>query len=233
MAEEIIVPNYRHELKYIVSSAEIELLKIRLNGIMQKDSHVLGKGIYNIRSMYYDDYSNRCFYENENGDDPRAKYRIRIYNHSSDRISLELKGKQRGKTLKKSCQITYDQAIALIEKRNITNIDKYHRLLQGLYTDIMVNLMRPVVIVDYDRIPYIYKNGNVRITFDTNICSSRSFGGFFDENIPKRPILPTGMHILEVKFDEYLPDIIYQCLNLQKLQQTAFSKFYLCRKYAL
>ena len=38
---------------------------------------------------------------------------------------------------------------------------------------------------------------------------------------------------MEVKFDEYLPDVIYSGLNLGVLQQTAYSKYYLCRKFAL
>ena len=38
--------------------------------------------------------------------------------------------------------------------------------------------------------------------------------------------------LMEVKFDEYLPDYIYRALNLGTLQQTAFSKYYLCRRFA-
>ena len=92
--------------------------------------------------------------------------------------------------------------------------------------------MRPVVIVEYDRIPYVYKNGNVRITLDTNIASSNAIGSFLDPQIPKRPILPLGQQLLEVKYDAYLPDFIYQSLQLQDLRQTAFSKYYLCRKFS-
>ena len=84
---------YRHELKYVVSAAQIPLLKSRISNLMQLDSHAGMDGIYNIRSLYFDDYTNRCFYENENGTDPREKYRIRIYNHSPERITLECKRK--------------------------------------------------------------------------------------------------------------------------------------------
>ena len=89
---------YRHELKYVISSAHIPLLKSRISGLMQLDPHACEDGIYNIRSLYFDDYSNRCFYENENGTDPREKFRIRIYNHSDQRITLECKRKERSKT---------------------------------------------------------------------------------------------------------------------------------------
>ena len=91
--------------------------------------------------------------------------------------------------------------------------------------------MHPVVIVEYERIPFVYKNGNVRITFDTHLASSSDVTNFFAEKIHKRPVMPVGYHLMEVKFDEYLPDVIYRCLNLEQLQQTTYSKYYLCRKY--
>lgn len=91
--------------------------------------------------------------------------------------------------------------------------------------------MRPVVIVEYDRIPYVYANGNVRITLDTNISSSQATDRFLEEIVPKRPVMPLGQQLLEVKYDDYLPDFIYRNLQLDCLRQTAFSKYYLCRKY--
>ena len=72
---------YRHELKYVISATQIPLLKSRITSFMQPDPHTGADGSYNIRSLYFDDYYNRCFYENENGTDPREKFRIRIYNH--------------------------------------------------------------------------------------------------------------------------------------------------------
>ena len=93
--------------------------------------------------------------------------------------------------------------------------------------------MRPAVIVEYDRIPYVCRDGNVRITLDTNVASSRAVECFLDETIPKRPVMPTGQHLLEVKYDEFLPDAIYRSLQLHGLTQTAYSKYYICRKYTL
>jgi len=68
---------------------------------------------------------------------------------------------------------------------------------------------------------------------DTNISSSNSVERFLDETIPKRPIMPVSQQLLEVKYDEYLPDFIHKNLQLNSLRQTAFSKYYLCRKYML
>lgn len=224
---------YRHELKYLISEAQISLLRCRLNGIMKSDPHVGPAGIYNIRSLYFDTYNNQCFYENENGTDPREKFRIRIYNHSSSHITLECKRKERGKTLKTSCPLTLDQTQQLMEGKILKDQHNLPPLLQKLQIQMQTQLLRPVVIVEYDRTPYVYKVGNVRITFDTNVTSCSDVSSFLSENLSKRPIMPRGQHLMEVKFDEFLPDFIYHSLNLEHFQQTAYSKYYLCRKYKI
>lgn len=222
---------YRHELKYPVSYAQLAMLKNRLNHLIPVDKHVGEAGMYSIRSLYFDDYANRCYYENENGTDPREKFRIRIYNHSTKQIRLELKRKERGKTYKESCPLTVEQTKVLMSGRYLPDIDSQPPLLRKLTYEMMCHGMRPVVIVEYDRIPYVYPLGNVRVTLDMNMASSSAVHTFLDETIPRRPIMPTGQHLLEVKYDEYLPDFIYRNLQLNNLTQSAYSKYYLCRKY--
>ena len=224
---------YRHELKYIVSAAQIPLLKSRIAPIMRLDPHAVPGGKYNIRSLYFDDYDNHCYYENENGTDPREKFRIRIYNHSPAAIHLECKRKERGKTLKTSAEITVEQVNQSMEGAPWTNLESLPPLLRKMKLQMDTRLLRPVVIVEYERIPYVYKNGNVRVTFDMNVSSSADVSRFWEENLPRRPVMPPGMQLMEVKFDEYLPDFIYRGLNLGVLRQTAYSKYYLCRKYTL
>lgn len=224
---------FRHELKYLISSAELEIIKTRVNNLLSLDSHTDSTGAYSIRSLYFDDYFNRCFYENENGTDPREKFRIRIYNHSGDRITLECKRKEHGMTNKTSCPLSEEQARILMSGKTVPDIANQPPLLRKLTLAMLQNRLHPVVIVEYDRIPYVYKNGNVRVTLDTNISSSNAVQHFLDKAIPKRPIMPTGQQLMEVKFDEYLPDFIYGNLQLNNLRQTTFSKYYLCRKFML
>ena len=224
---------FRHEFKYIMSNAELSLIKNHLNGLMPTDKHTGESGRYNIRSLYFDDHYNRYYYENENGTEPREKFRIRIYNHSTDRIMLECKRKERGKTLKTSCPLTVEQTKTLMRGEYLRDVASLEPLLQKLTLLMMTNRLRPVVIVEYDRVPYVYKNGNVRVTLDMNISSSSDIGNFLEEKIQKRPVLPLGQSLLEVKYDEYLPDFIYNNLQLKNLRQTAFSKYYICRKFSL
>ena len=224
---------YRHELKYVVTDAQLALIQGRIQHLISLDSHVGENGMYQIRSLYFDDYYNRCYYENENGTDPREKFRIRIYNGSTNKISLELKKKERGKTLKLSCPLTEEQCRTLMRGEILPDSEAYPPVLQKLLLLMKTTLMKPKIIVEYDRVPYVYKLGNVRITFDRNISSCSQAETFLDKEIYKRPIMPAGWHVLEVKFDEFLPDYIYKALQLDSLRQTAFSKFYLCRKFSI
>ena len=223
---------YRHEFKYVVSGAQLQMIRNRINHLLAPDRHAGTDGSYTIRSLYFDDYANRCFYENENGTDPREKFRIRIYNHSTERITLECKRKERGKTLKTACPLTLEQTKQLMQGRALGDVAGQHPLLQKLTMQMLTRRLRPVVIVEYERIPYVYKNGNVRVTLDMNMASCRKVECFLDEKIPKRPIMPVGQQLLEVKYDEFLPDFIYRNLQLDSLTQTAYSKYHLCRKYA-
>lgn len=222
---------FRHELKYQITDAQLMMLKKRINHLIPADSHAGADGVYSIRSLYFDDYEDRCLRENEDGTDPREKFRIRIYNASSQRITLECKRKERGKTHKSACPLTVEQTKLLMAGKILPDIGSQPPVLRKLTLQMMTRRMRPVVIVEYDRIPYVYKNGNVRITLDTNITSSSAVERFLEPDILPRPVLPAGQQLLEVKYDEYLPDFIYRSLQLHSLRQTAFSKYAICRKY--
>lgn len=221
--------HFRHEMKYPISFLEETLIRERINVLMKKDIHVSDKGTYLISSLYFDDYRDTCFFENENGTDPREKIRIRIYNHNLEMIMLECKRKERGKTLKTQCKISLEQAKALAEGKKIES--HFDPLLEKVWEQILSRNLRPKVIVEYERIPFVSRNGNVRITFDKCLSSSTQTERFFSGDYIKRPVMPTGVNLLEVKYDSFLPDNIYKALQIDNLQQTAFSKYYLCRKF--
>jgi len=223
---------YRHEYKYLISEIELELLRNRVKYLLKNDPHAGESGAYTIRSLYFDDYTDSCMRENEYGTDPREKFRIRIYNHSLERITLECKRKEKGKTLKTSCPLSVEQVRELMQGKAIPDLSAQPPLLRRLTLQMLTRRLRPVVIVEYERIPYVYKNGNVRITLDKNISCSSAISTFLDEKVPLRPVMPLNRQLLEVKFDEYLPDFIFRNLQLYSLRQTAFSKYYICRKFS-
>ena len=94
---------YRHELKYVISDADAELLAIRLGAALTPDPHAAKTGGYHIRSLYFDDAYDSAVTEKVAGVQYRDKWRIRIYNFSDRMIKLERKHKN-GEFIKKDSQ---------------------------------------------------------------------------------------------------------------------------------
>ena len=103
--------------------------------------------------------------------------------------------------------------------------------MKKFYLWLQTKLGRPRVIVSYRRIPYVCHDGNVRVTLDTNIIACDHIRRFFDKTLPGRPVMPLGRDLLEVKFDEFLPDHIHHTVQTAGLERVTFSKYYLCRKF--
>ena len=220
---------YRHELKYLVDERDLFLLDNKLIGIMKTDSHYQD-GVYEIRSAYFDDYKDTALSQNLMGVSPRFKYRIRIYNSDNSFIHLEKKIKNHDMTHKESCSLSFEECKQLLNG-NYTISPSDEDFLKQFKAYATIHRLIPKVVVIYERKAFICSDGNVRVTFDRNISSSTNIENFFDINILKRPIMASGKHVLEVKYDEFLPKYIKKSLNTGKLDRTTFSKYYLCRKY--
>ncbi len=224
---------YRNELKYICTQGQLEILKQRLIGCgCKQDIHGDNQGVYMIRSIYFDDYSDKCYRENINGENPREKYRIRIYNGDSNIIKLERKRKVSDKIHKDSCVISKEECMAFIHGQVLPRQEasSLYKCFSQLVTG---NFYRPKVIVEYERTAFVHPIGNVRVTFDRGIASSTQFEDFLEFAIAKRPIMPIGKHVLEIKYDELLLPYIFNALQLDNMSRTAYSKYCLCRKYSL
>lgn len=222
--------DYRHELKFLVSDAELELIRYRLKPLMRQDVHQK-EGGYKVRSLYFDDFYDSCMQENENGIDNRKKYRIRIYDGDDTVIKLEKKIKYRGMTRKISGTISREECLSYISGKAPGLKPEGTELEKELYAEMKIQDMHPVTIVEYERTAFVEPMGNVRITFDRNISGSEHLKQFLDKKIVAVPLLPKGQHVLEVKYDELLPEYIAQVLEVGTLLRTAFSKYYYARNY--
>lgn len=222
---------WRHELKYVCTVPQMKIVESRVRPLLRLDPHTGQAGRYSIRSVYFDDEWNSCYLENEDGTDPREKFRIRIYNASDEKITLELKQKRRGMTRKLSCPLGREQCRRILRGEILEDDVELAPLLRKFVLQQKGRNLMPKVIVEYERIPYIFKLGNVRVTLDENIVSSSQTEHFLDSDFRRRPVMPAGQHVLEIKYDEFLPDSVRQVLALETLQRTSFSKYYLCRTF--
>ena len=211
-----------------MTDADLLLLAGRLRKVMSQDIHQKGD-CYEIRSLYFDDAWDRAMDENEAGVDQREKYRIRMYDPHSDVIHLEIKEKNRGFTKKRACDLSREECMSIMEG-DLPLTPDARAPLNALRLQMRCCRMEPKVIIAYERTAFVYPSGNVRITFDRNIMASRCNHDFLETRVSGMiPVLPAGMHVLEVKYDEFLPDVIAQQLEIGKLRKTAFSKYYLGR----
>lgn len=221
---------FRNEWKFYCTESDLAYLEARIRHIMQPDRHQKGKA-YKIRSVYFDDFDNRCYHDNLGGLSERQKFRIRIYDNSIDLIRLEIKRKINNLSFKETCPLTYSACQKLIKGDTIQWREDYPAPLASLYRGIHEKGLHPVCIVDYERTAYTYPVGNVRVTFDRNLSGSAAIIHFFEPYIPLIPVMPPGIQLLEIKFDEFLPDYIAGLLDIGKLNQIAFSKYVLCREH--
>lgn len=217
---------YRYEKKYLVNKLEFNLLKNRLGNILSVDKNAqkLQGGEYNIRSLYFDSIDNICHMDVINGVNNRKKFRIRIYNSDDSVIKLEKKFKINGMIKKESCSISKEQYYYIINK-NISINRENPKLLNEFYKYMLYYGYEPKLIVEYDRVPYVYNAGNVRITLDYNLRYSTDFNNFFKRELVTTPYYSSEFKLLEVKYNIFLPDYIKYQIQLNELTMTAFSKY--------
>ena len=205
----------RHELKYFITPAELNVLRSSLKPVMQLDPNGNENNEYHIRSLYFDTINDDALEEKIAGVGNRKKYRIRIYNFSDRVIKLECKSKYGDLISKQSVSIPRELADQLIAGDP-----------EGLQ-----RMRHPVVIVDYIREAYIPPAEEVRITFDKQIRTGLYQTAMFDASIPTYPVFDDPVEVLEVKYDEFLPTYMQAILSGVTAQRSAVSKYTWCRRY--
>ena len=222
----------RHELKHAISKLDCYLLRSQLRHLMKPDPHTRDDGTYHIRSVYFDNFDNKVLIEKKEGFYNRDKYRVRLYNLNKDYMLLEKKSKRNNLTFKQKCRITpieYER----IRFGDISWMEEDERaLMRELFVQMNVHQLKPMTVVDYEREVFIYEHGNVRITFDSSVKTSFRNTDLLNVDLAMVEVLEPNQVILEVKYDEYMPDVIKIMLQiLGNRRKEAFSKYQLSRMY--
>ncbi len=219
---------YRHEMKFVLDEADSVMLRSRLHWILQKDSHITTSGYYTVRSLYFDDYYNSAYNEKNMSILEREKYRIRLYNQSDKVIHLERKIKSNNYILKETAPLTRKETEAILnEDYDFLRLESSH-LKQLFYHHCQSYLMRPRVMVDYEREPFVMDAGDVRITFDRNIRAGMELLDPFNSEMAMVNVLQPNQLIMEVKYTHFLPTIVRQLLNGPHAVYSSMSKYMLC-----
>ena len=219
----------RHEWKHEISYSDMLAIRQRLSAVAQRDSHAVN-GAYFIRSLYFDNLSDKALREKLDGISRREKFRIRYYNGDTSVIHLEKKSKIGGLGNKQSANLTAEEARWIVDGKLDWMLHSERPLVRELYVKMTTEGLRPKTIVDYTREPFVYGPGNVRVTLDYNIRTGRGCTDFLNPDCTTIPVGNAPI-ILEVKWDEFLPEVIRSVVQLENRKTGAYSKYAACRIY--
>lgn len=217
----------RHELKYVISPIQYQLLRGRLQPFLSHDKHAGEDGDYFIRSIYFDSYHHRAMSEKNMGIDSRQKYRIRFYNGNAEKCFLECKHKKGTRIEKETFEITKEERAEIMTGKVVMQQASKETVLERLKALVMTEVFRPVVVVDYLREAYVHPVSNLRITFDKEIAAGKVENAFEGRRCISN-VLPPGYMVLEVKYDEYMPKHIAEIISSIRPTQQAASKYVMC-----
>ncbi|HBL41048.1 MAG TPA: molecular chaperone [Ruminococcaceae bacterium] len=221
--------DFRHELKHEITQADLLALRSRLSAVLRQDRHTIN-GKYLIRSLYFDNLYDKALREKIDGVNMREKFRIRFYNGDTSYIMLEKKRKINGLCSKEQARLTQEEAQAIAQGDAKVIQNNPHYLVRELHQKMTTEGMMPKTIVDYTREPFVFPPGNVRITLDYDIRSGLQCTDFLNPQCLTVPVRDNPI-VLEVKWDEYLPDMIRDLVQVPTTHATAFSKYAACRIY--
>jgi len=221
---------YRHEWKAELNRGDLYLLRQRLDAVLRRDPHTGPAGFYRIRSLYFDNGSDTALREKIDGVGHREKFRIRAYNHDYTRLKLEKKVKDNSLGYKLSAPLSHEECEWLLRGDWDWLLDSDRALLRELGEKMLHGGYRPRTIVEYIREPFIHEAGNVRVTLDYDIRTGLGGTDFLN---PDCITVPAGdiAGLVEIKYDNYLPDLVRDAVQLGFRRTGAFSKYAACRKY--
>lgn len=213
----------RHECKHNINNQDVFLLKRRLSSVLKHDSFSKDDGTYLIKSLYFDNFNDKALREKLDGTDKREKFRIRYYNNDTSFIMLEKKSKINGLCAKEKAKISVEECQKLLNNDIHFLIESSNPLFNELYFKMKSQLLRPKTIVAYEREAFVFGAGNVRVTLDMNIRGSYNVQSFLT---PDTSFVKLGGNsVLEVKWDEFLPDFIKDLTHIKGRRTSAFSKY--------
>ena len=220
----------RHELKHTINPQEDRVLASRLRKLFKHDVNADSHGSYRVSSLYFDTPYDKALRQKLDGVNRREKFRLRYYGSDTSFIRLEKKFKINGLCGKYSATVTENQVQCILAGDIDFLLKCENPLLLEFYSKMRGSLLAPKTIVTYDREAFLYEPGNTRITIDRNLRSGLSNLDFLNPQLYHAPV-SNRLAVLEIKYDEFLPDLVRMAVQLPNRQAAAYSKYAVCRRY--
>jgi hypothetical protein len=207
-------------------------------GMLELDANSVGGLGYANYSIYFDNPAQRLYAEKEEGLSFRTKPRLRVYRRWEDlsplAYYLELKHRVRSLVVKERVAIDADAARRLLDTfattRGSDGLPESPVMDKFLYLAHRHDL-RPALCVLYRRQAYTcaYYPG-LRITYDRFVSASAR-PGLDTEAARFQPIIPPHETIIEIKYDERLPNWIGSIVRTLEMQRVSISKYVAAAAY--
>ena len=222
----------RSELKYYLNDIQTEGLQLQLSQFMDMDQFCASEAGYRVRSLYFDSIDDECLYQKQSGILNRKKFRLRTYgDDASSTVKFEVKHKNGQLVKKDSVNIKKTDAVEICNGNYRPLLDYQNPVLDSIYATFMTRAYKPKVIVEYQRVAFMLPMCNIRLTFDKRLRSNINHLNLFSSVQDTMPVIIEGKQILEVKFDQFLPDHIKKVVSGVNAERMAISKYTLARRF--
>lgn len=209
----------RHELKYMLSTAQYIALKEQMQGYMQLDTY----GLHGIDNVYFDTPNYLLIRRSIEKPCYKEKLRLRRYTvagQAQEGAFLELKKKYKGIVYKRRLHLSTQEANSfLTEGKPLAEDSQIAREIA--YFVQRYDGLGPMVNLRYQREAYFgLADGEFRMTFDHDVQMQS------DAVSPHaQPVLPPERVLLEIKTAQGLPEWLVAFLSEHKIYKTSFSKY--------
>jgi hypothetical protein len=210
----------RTEIKYRISKEQYLRMLQFIENKMVEDKH----GKVTVQSLYLDTDTNMLIRRSIEKPIYKEKIRLRGYNlvKPGDTCFLELKKKFEKIVYKRRIKITEEECFKWLETK-----EKQRDSQIGKEIDYFIKFyetLKPAMLLIYDRVAYVNKDLDLRITFDTNI-RYRTNDLTLSKNLEGIKLLDDDSVIMEIKSSLAFPLWLVRKLSEEKIYKTSFSKY--------
>jgi hypothetical protein len=220
----------RYEMKYFVTPAQFEVIRLALGEKMVLDNFCRDHGSYMIYNLYFDTPDDAIIRYSLEKPYYKEKLRMRSYTmptSGSDTVFLELKKKIGGVVAKRRAVMTFAQATDYLQSGIVPVLKNYedNQVMQEIQCFLNRYPVLPKVYISYERIAFADREDpELRISFDFNMLSRRSdvslSGGDWGTEL-----LDTDDILMEIKCSGNIPIWLCRMMSDLGIHRTNFSKY--------
>ncbi|MFX1371977.1 MAG: VTC domain-containing protein [Promethearchaeota archaeon] len=223
-------------MKYQISLKERDNLLRYIQPFIRLDPYVQNSYDYEVRSLYFDSNFQHSFLEKENGIGIRKKLRIRFYPNFTrdhqDFAFIEIKKKFNENVAKRRIYVPLENALNILNSNHKVAKSFYENAstqdkgtLKEIWFLYKKYNLKPVCIVSYKRQAYQSRfEKTFRITLDTNV-KVRNHNLNLKIGGGSKFIVPQRICIMEVKFNNFIPNWAIKIIQKNDCIQYKISKF--------